>query len=345
MEEFTKQEPIPSRFGAKTTARQITRQCDLSGKNVIVTGGYSDIGLEITKALALAGAEVLVPVRNPKKAQAALKGIPHVRMDTMNLMEPESIDAFAARFLATGQPLHLLINDAGIMAPPLKRDSRGYESQFSTNHLGHFQLTARLWPALAKANGARVVSVSSRAQRLGGVNFDDPNFLNSEYVPMRAYAQSKSANALFAVELDRRGKAHGVRAFAAHPGLVPTTNLGISSLERMEPGISKSAARTAMQVSRVLHVSSSVNAFKKSRPHHVGDEFKNNRQGAATPVWCALSEELDEKGGVYCEDCNIAKAVQDSTSPFGVLPWAIDRESAQRLWKLSEHLTGVEFSL
>jgi len=341
--ETTKQEPIKSRYGAKTTAKQIAKQYDLNGKNVIVTGGYSGVGLEITKALVMAGAKVLVPVRNKQKAQATLKGIPNVEMDTMNLMEPDSIDAFADRFLATGKPLHLLINDAGIMAPPLKRDSRGYESQFSTNHLGHFQLTARLWPALVKANGARVVAVSSRAQRIGGVNFDDPNFMSREYVPMKAYAQSKSANVLFAVELDRIGKEYGVRSFAAHPGLVPTTNLGSSSLERMKPGISRSAAKAAMRITHLLHVSSFINVLKKSKPHHVGDEFKNNQQGAATPVWCALSDELVGKGGVYCEDCNIAKAVQDSTSPFGVLPWATDKEAAKKLWQLSEKLTGAKF--
>ena len=345
MESKTKQEPIESRFGAKTTAKEIAGKYNLSGKNVIVTGGYSGVGLEITKALAKAGAKVLVPVRNIQKAQASLKNIPNVEMDTMDLMNPETINAFAERFLATGRPLHILINDAGIMAPPLKRDSRGYESQFSTNHLGHFQLTAKLWPALVKAKGARVVAVSSRAQRWGGVNFDDPNYIKSEYVPMKAYAQSKSANVLFAVELDRLGKEHGVRAFAAHPGLVPSTNLGSSSLEGKAPGIGRSVIKTVHSSFRTLPVSNILNALKKLKPHHVGDEFKNNGQGAATPVWCAISEELNEMGGVYCEDCNIAFAVTNNTSPFGVLPWAIDPDKATRLWSLSEELTGVTFSI
>lgn len=341
----TKQEPIKSKFGPKTTAKEIAGKYNLSGKNVIVTGGYSGVGLEITKALAQAGAKVLVPVRNIKKAQSALRNIPNVEMDTMDLMNAESIDAFANRFISTGKPLHILINDAGIMAPPLKRDSRGYESQFSTNHLGHFQLTARLWPALIKAKGARVVAVSSRAQRLGGVNFDDPNYLRSEYVPMKAYAQSKSANVLFAVELDRFGKEYGVRAFAAHPGLVPSTNLGSSSLEGKVPGIGRSATKAAHSIMRAVHVGSILNVLKKFKPHHVGDEFKNNRQGAATPVWCAISDELNGMGGVYCEDCNIAFAVKDSKSPYGVLPWAIDPGQATRLWSLSEELTGVTFPL
>lgn len=343
MEQATKQEPIKSRFGAKSTAGEIAHQYDLRGKNAIVTGGYSGVGLEITKALAGAGAKVLVPVRNIRKAQDALRNIPNVEMDAMNLMEPDSIDAFAERFLSTGKQLDILVNDAGIMAPPLKRDSRGYESQFSTNHLGHFQLTARLWPALVKAKGARVVAVSSRAQRLGGVDFDDPNYLKKEYVPMKAYAQSKSANVLFAVELDRLGKPHDVRAFAAHPGLVPSTNLGSSSLEGKAAGIMKGIVKAIPKVMRTLHIISVINILKQFKPHHVGDEFKNNRQGAATPVWCAVSDELIGKGGVYCEDCNIAMAVKDGTSPYGVLPWAIDPKLATRLWSLSEELTGVTF--
>lgn len=343
MEDRTRQEPIKSRFGAKTKAKEIVAGHDLKGKNVIVTGGYSGVGLEITKALALAGARVLVPVRNIEKAQAALRGLPNVEMDTMDLMNPDSVDAFAERFLTTGKPLHLLINDAGIMAPPLRRDSRGYESQFATNHLGHFQLTARLWTALVKAKGARVVFVSSRAQRLGGVNFKDPNFLETEYRPMRAYAQSKSANVLCAVWLDKLGKDYGVRAFAAHPGLVPSTNLGSSSFNAQQSVIKRTIGKLMPGFMRALHISSVINLLKKRKPHHIGDEFKSNEQGAATPLWCAISHELDGLGGVYCEDCNIAVAVQDSSSPFGVLPWAIDEEQAERLWKLSEELTGVRF--
>lgn len=345
MEGKTKQEPIESGFGAKTKAREIADRYDLKGKNIIVTGGYSGVGLEITRALAKAGAKVLVPARNIEKARAALKNIPNVETDTMDLMDSGSIDAFAERFLATGKELTVLINDAGIMAPPLKRDSRGYESQFATNHLGHFQLTARLWPALVKAKGARVVFVASRAQRLGGVIFEDPNFIRTEYQPMRAYAQSKSANVLCAVRLDRLGKAYGVRAFAAHPGLVPSTNLGSSSLEGGKSALRRNLAKLIPQVMRTFHISSVINLIKQRKPHHVGDEFKSNEQGAATPVWCAIGEELEGLGGVYCEDCNIAAAVSDSTSPYGVLPWAVDEELAARLWKLSEELTGVTFPL
>src|SRR5262249_33258654 len=140
----------------------------------------------------------------------------------LDLIDPASIDAFAHRFLGSGQPLDIRINNAGIMAPPLRRDARGYESQLATNHLGHFQLTARLWPALKQAGSARVVSVSSTGIRFGGVDFDDPNFEHREYDKWKAYGQSKSANALFAVALDRRGEPDGVRAFAVHPGRIMT---------------------------------------------------------------------------------------------------------------------------
>jgi NAD(P)-dependent dehydrogenase (short-subunit alcohol dehydrogenase family) len=344
-EEKTPQIPIKSRFGAKTTAREVVGDLDLRGKVAIITGGYSGIGLEATRVLANAGANVVVPIRNVEKAQRTLKGIPHVEMDTMNLMDPASIDAFAQRFICKGKPLHILINDAGIMAPPLRRDSRGYESQFSTNHLGHFQLTARLWPALKQANGARVIAVSSRAQRLGGVNFGDPNYETTKYDRMKAYAQSKSANVLFAVELDRLAKKHHVRAFAVHPGLVPSTDLGTGSLDENTPRIVKTLAGTLPKIMRGLHITELINAIKRLRPHHVGDEFKTIPQGAATSVWCAVSDELDGMGGVYCEDCNIAAVVPaEGKAPYGVRSWAIDPEYAKKLWQLSEKLTGVKFT-
>lgn len=322
----------------------VVKNMDLKGKNVIVTGGYSGVGLETTRALAFSGAHVLVPVRNQQKARSALEGIPNVKMDTMDLMNPASIDQFTDRFLSAGEPLHLLINNAGIMNPPLRRDSRGYESQFSTNHLGHFQLTARLWPALKRANGARVITVSSRAQRLGGVLFEDPNFEKTQYDGMRAYAQSKSANILFTVALDHLGKQYNVRAFAVHPGLIPTTDLGFnrtvsSNVKKME--------RMAFGLANALHLVELRNRIKHmKKSHHVADDYKSIQQGAATTVWCATSPNLEGMGGVYCEDCNISKAVPaDSAAPYGVRPWAIDPNLAKRLWDLSIQLTGVSFKI
>ncbi len=314
---ITPQAPIPSGFGPHTTAHEALAELDLRGKIAIVTGGYSGVGLETTRALAEAGVTVIVPARTPEKARAAIAGIPQVELEELDLIDPASIDVFAQRFLDSGRQLDILINNAGIMAPPLVRDARGYESQFATNHLGHFQLTERLWPALVQAGSARVVSVSSTGIRFGGVDLDDPNFERREYDKWKAYGQSKSANALFAVALDRRGQAQGVRAFSVHPGRI------ITDLVRFISDDEKNAA---------------------------GAEFKTTEQGAATSVWCATSPQLEDKGGVYCLDVDIAKAIPAvdlqgmAQILSGVLPWAIDPELAEQLWQLSEEMTGVKFN-
>jgi len=203
------QRPIGSGFNAASTASDVITGIDLSGKVAIVTGGYSGIGTETTRALRSAGAKVIVPARNHDKAVTALKGIDGVEIEALDLADPASIDAFAVRFLASGQPLHILVNSAAIIATLLVRESRGYESMFATNHLGHFQLVARLWPALRKANGARVVSVASWGHRHSPIVFEDLNFERRDYSRSLAYGQSKTANILFALTLDRRGKAEG----------------------------------------------------------------------------------------------------------------------------------------
>ncbi|NOU75525.1 SDR family NAD(P)-dependent oxidoreductase [Paenibacillus sp. LMG 31458] len=313
---ITPQAPIPSGFGPQTTAREVLAGRDLSGKIAIVTGGYSGVGLETTRALAEAGATVIVPARTMEKARALIADIPRVVLEELDLIDPDSIDAFAQRFLNTGRQLDMLINNAGIMAPPLVRDARGYESQFATNHLGHFQLTARLWPSLKQAGDARVVSVSSTGIRFGGVDFEDPNFERQEYNKWKAYGQSKSANALFAVEMDRLGNAYGVHAFSVHPGRIMTDLVRYMSYEE------KNAA---------------------------GGEFKTTEQGAATSVWCATSPQLEGKGGVYCMDADIAEVITAEALQglgqvmSGVLPWAIDPGFAERLWLVSEEMTGVKF--
>ena len=312
------QAPLRSGYGALTTAREVLGQRRLDGVVAIVTGGYAGVGLETTRALAEAGATVVVPARTVNKAQAALAGLPRVEIDGLDLARPASIDEFATRFLASGRPLHLLINNAGIMATPLARDERGFESQMATNHIGHFQLTLRLWPALARANGARVVSLSSRGHARSGVDFDDPHFERRPYDKWLAYGQSKSANVLFAVALDRRGAPHGVRAFAVHPGSI------VTELMRSMPAQEQEAV-----VAAALEIS----------------PMKNAEQGAATSVWCATSPQLDGKGGLYCEDVDVARAVPaDFPEPRGVRPWAIDPELAERLWRTSEVWTGVTFA-
>jgi NAD(P)-dependent dehydrogenase (short-subunit alcohol dehydrogenase family) len=311
---MTKQQPIHSGFGAGTTAREAMGDRRLEGTIAVVTGGYAGVGLETTRALSAAGATVIVPARTPDKARAALAGIARVELEALDLADPGSIDAFGARFVASGRPLHILVNNAGIMAPPLVRDARGFESQLAINHLGHFQLTARLWPALQRAQGARVVALSSRGHSRAAVDFDDPHFQRRPYDKWIAYGQSKTANALFAVALDARGEAHRVRAFSVHPGAVMT------ELVRSLPGEELDVIRSALAPS----------------------SYKSTQQGAATSVWCAASPQLDGMGGVYCEDVDIAAPVPaDFPEPRGVRPWAMDRALADRLWTMSEAWTGV----
>ncbi|WP_346320347.1 SDR family NAD(P)-dependent oxidoreductase [Chitinophaga sp. YIM B06452] len=326
------QQPIGSGFNGRSTAGEVIKGISLHGKTAIVTGGYAGIGLETVKAFTAAGAKVIVPARDLQKAAANLAGIANVTLESMDLMAPETIDAFAERFLATGEALHILVNNAGIMWVPLRRDKRGYESQLSTNHLGHFQLTARLWPALKKAGGARVVSVSSFGHQMAPFDFDDPHFMHRDYETLQGYGQSKTANNLFAVELDHRGQAAGVRAFSLHPGSVNGTDLGRS-------------APMALFQQMGTHDAAG-NIFPE-----VAASLKTVDQGAATSVWCATSPQLNGIGGVYCEDADIAELDEgniehnydDPASLRGVKPWSVDAESAKRLWKLSEELTGVTF--
>lgn len=322
------QSPIHSGFSAGSTAAEVVGGRDLHGQVMIVTGGYSGLGLETVRVLANAGATVIVPARDVARAQQALHLVPAAQVHALDLMDPHSIDAFADQFLTRQIALNVLINGAGIMANPLMRDARGYESQFSTNHLGHFQLTVRLWPALAAARGARIVAVSSRGHRLSPMHFDDPNFERRPYDRWLAYGQSKTANALFAVAADKRGAPEGIRAFSLHPGTI------LSNLSR--------------------HLSNDDLAgfgVRREDPHGYlppgnaaaeGGIFKTIEQGAATTVWCALSPQLNGYGGVYCEDVDIA-VVSEATDPAdpGVNPWAIDPDIAERLWEMSERLTGA----
>ena len=327
------QQPIGSGFNAASTASDVIKGINLTGKIAIVTGGNAGIGLETTKILAAAGAMVIVPARDIEKAKKNLKGIANVELEVMDLINPASIDTFAEKFLATGRPLHLLINNAGIMWVPLRRDSRGIESQLATNYLGQFQLVARLWPALKKANGARVVNVSSFGHQMAPFNFDDPNFERREYQTLLGYGQSKTASNLFAVELDNRGKKFNVRAFSLHPGSVNGTDLG-----REEP----------------------IELFKQIGTHdadgnlkpEVAARLKTIPQGAATTVWCATSPLLSNMGGVYCENADVAELdlgniehrYDEPSTNRGVQPYSLDKANARRLWKLSEEMSGITFS-
>lgn len=327
------QQPLGSGFNATSTAGQVLTGKDMTGKVVIITGGYAGIGLETTRVLAEAGATVIAPARDPGKAVKNLKGIPNLTVEPMDLMNPESIDAFASNFMKSGRPLHLLINNAGIMWVPLRYDSRGHESQLATNHLGHFQLTARLWPALKKAKGARVVNVSSYGHQFAPFNFEDPDFRHRDYETLQGYGQSKTANNLFTVELDRRAQAHQVRAYVLHPGAVNGTDLGreapIALFQQM--GTFDEAGNLKPEVAARL---------------------KTPAQGAATTVWCATSPLLNDLGGVYCEDADVAELdkghvpdFEDPSTHKGVQPYSLDEAHAKRLWSLSEEMTGITFAV
>jgi NAD(P)-dependent dehydrogenase (short-subunit alcohol dehydrogenase family) len=335
------QKPIGSGFNATSTTKDVIKGIDLTGKTAIVTGGDGGYGLEITKALTSAGATVIVPARDVEKAREVLNGIANVEVETLNLTEPASIDAFAAKFLQSGRPLHLLINNAGIMWTPLQRDERGYEGQFATNHLGHFQLTAKLWDALKKANGARVVTVSSSSHHYSPVSFDDVNFNTREYNKFEAYGQSKTANVLFAVELDKRVQQFGVRSYVLHPGLSLETNLGrhLTFEDYIALGI--------------LHPDGTPNTEAEAAMQKIA---KTKEQGAATAVWAATSPVLQNIGGVYLEDVEVAQfdeANYDSIAATyrnpggfaGVAPYALDKVAAQKLWTLSEELTHTKFDI
>lgn len=326
------QQPINSGFGATTTTKDVIKGIDLSGKTVIVTGGYAGIGLETVKTFAAAGATVIVPARDKQKALKNLTGIARIEVETMDLTDAASIHLFAQKFMHSNRPLHLLVNNAGIMWVPLQRDARGYESQLSTNHLGHFQLTALLWPALKKAGGARVVNVSSFGHQMAPFDFEDPNFLHKEYETLQGYGQSKTANNLFTVELDRRGKMFGIRSFSVHPGSVNGTDLG-----RVAP----------MELFRQMGThDADGNIFPD-----VVQKLKTIPQGAATSVWCATSLSLNHMGGIYCEDCEVADLdngnmehnYSEPATLRGVKPYSIDAAHAKKLWSLSEAMTGVSF--
>jgi NAD(P)-dependent dehydrogenase (short-subunit alcohol dehydrogenase family) len=329
------QRPIGSGLGARTTAREALEGVDLTGRLAIVTGGYSGLGLETTRPLLAAGADVIVPARTLAKAEAALdamldqgdwNGDPFLGeliVADLDLADPASIDHFTADILELERGIDILINNAAIMACPLARDARGFESQLATNHYGHFQMTIGLLPALMDArDGARVVALSSIGHARSGVDFDDPHFQSRPYDKWTAYAQAKTANALFALELDRRGAQFGVRAFSVHPGGIMTDlQRSLTTEEMRAMGWIDEAGTPAPQ-------------------------FKTTEQGAATTIWAAASPDLDGLGGVYCEDCDIANAVEagGGYGP-GVRPHACDPEAAMKLWALSEAETGAPWAM
>jgi NAD(P)-dependent dehydrogenase (short-subunit alcohol dehydrogenase family) len=304
--------PITTPFGFESTAAEVVDGIDLSGKRAIVTGGSSGIGIETARALAGAGADVTLAVRDTDAGGRTAAGITAttgnaaVHVGRLDLADQASVAAFAAAW--TG-PLDLLVNNAGVMAlPDLQLTPEGWELQFATNHLGHFALALGLHDALAAAGNARVVSLSSRGHLRSPVVFDDLHFTDRPYDPWLGYGQSKTANVLFAVEATRRWAADGITANAVHPGAI-RTNLS----RHMDP-----AALADLHASGMY-------------------TFKTPEQGAATSVLVATAPQLEGIGGRYFEDCNEA-AVLDapaSDSRSGVAAYALEPDNANRLWELS----------
>jgi NAD(P)-dependent dehydrogenase (short-subunit alcohol dehydrogenase family) len=310
---MTETTPITTPFKWETTAAEVVGGIDLGGSRVIVTGGASGIGLETARALATVGAEVTLAVRDADAGQRVAAAIvasspnTHVFVAPVDLANPASVASFVA---AWDGPLDVLVNNAGVMACPQTRTPQGWELQFSTNHLGHFALATGLHRALATAGGARIVSVSSRAHLRSPVIFDDIHFLKRAYEPWDAYAQSKTANVLLAVEATRRWANDGITANALQPGTVR------SNLQRYITDEDLERTRG--------HIEHDSGSF----------HWKSPEQGAATSVLLATSPLLDGIGGRYFEDCNEAGPSQPGTGR-GVAPYALDPDAAARLWGIS----------
>lgn len=319
------QNKLGSGFDAKSTTTDVIKGIKLTGKIAIVTGGNTGIGLETTKTLAAAGALVIVAARDIEKAKKNLVGVSNIEIEEMDAMNHSSIDAFAKKFLNSNRPLHLLINNAGIMWVPMRRDSRGFESQFATNYLGQFHLSARLFPALKKANGARVINVSSLGHQMASFDFSDPNFIEREYETLQAYGQSKTASNLFSLELDNRAKDFNIRAYAVHPGSIGGTELAReASIEQFQ---------------KMGFLDENGNILPE-----VAANLKTIPQGAATTIWCATSPQLQNIGGVYCEDCDIAVvANEESIGSYGVEKFSLDQTNAANLWTLTEKMLDINF--
>ncbi len=314
------QTPIGSGFHNKSTAAEVIEGIDLSGKNAVVTGGYSGIGLETVRALASAGARVTVPARRLDTAEAALADVAgDIEIAAMDLADLASVEKFTREYDETGRGLDILINNAGIMACPLSRVGPGWESQFGINHLGHMAMSLALAPAMQRTQSARMVALSSTGHIRSDVIWDDPNYNERPYDKWEAYGQAKTADALFALGVDRRGRDIGVRAFSVHPGGIFTP------LQRHLP--------------EEEMVALGWKAPDGSIPPAVQAMFKTPEQGASTTVWAATSPQLADRGGVYCENCDIAQfATEDSQRWEHVRPWACDDERAERLWALSEKM-------
>lgn len=317
------QKPINSGFSNQSEPKDILKNIDLHNKVAIVTGGYSGIGLETTKALVAVGANVIIPAKRPEIANQNLNGVVSetniIKMDLGNL---NSVKNFTNSFKENFNTLSLLINNAGIMACPETRVGDNWESQFAINHIGHFLLTKELMNILADTEGSRFVSLSSSAHALTGILWDDIHFNKQPYNKWMAYGQSKTASSLIAIELNKKMKDYGVESFSVHPGGI------ITPLQRY-------LEKEEMIALGWMDEDGSPSELAKNF-------FKSPSQGASTTLWCATSNDLNGLGGVFCEDCDIAKRkseVDESLQRYtGVANWAVDTDEATRLWELSEEI-------
>ena len=313
---------MTSKFNARSTALEVVSGLDLQGQRAIVTGGAGGLGLETARALALAGADVTLAVRDRVRggeAAGALRvgsGRRNVHVSVLDLADLASIQRFAADWGDT--PLHMLINNAAIMACPLTRTPQGWEAQFATNHLGHFALTAALLPALRKGAPSRVVALSSSGHKICGVEFDDIHFERRDYNKWKAYGQAKSANALMSLGLHLRHGSDGITTNAVHPGGIMTGLQKILPIEEMRALGWLKADDTPL------------------------DLFKTPEQGAATSVWAATAPELQGHGGLYLEDCQQGVPAEASNRVSGYSPHIMDKEAAQRLWAISLSMLGSQ---
>jgi NAD(P)-dependent dehydrogenase (short-subunit alcohol dehydrogenase family) len=320
---------MTGKFGATSTTDEVLEGVDLSGKRILVTGVSAGLGVETARTLAAHGAQVVGAARDLSKATAATEqvraqatrggGLKLVELDLASLA---SVRACADALISNGESFDLVIANAGVMACPKGQTSDGFETQFGTNHLGHFVFVNRIVSLLKP--GSRLVNLSSAGHRFSDVDLDDPNFEHTQYTEFGAYGRSKTANILFAVEFDRRHKADGVRATAVHPGGIQTElgrHLSPEAIKQLIDGIN--AANAA----------SGAPAF----------DWKTIPQGAATTVWSGIVAPADEVGGRYCEDCHVAELVEGEGLRGGVRPYALDPERAKALWAKSEEMVGERF--
>ncbi|MDT8278933.1 MAG: SDR family NAD(P)-dependent oxidoreductase [Erythrobacter sp.] len=313
-----------STFGKDSTTDEVLAGKDMAGQTVFITGANSGLGQETARAMAACGAHIIMAGRDQAKLDEAAAAIraqhPDASLDTIicDLGNLASIRACGDEARKRFTAIDLLINNAGVMACPLMHTADGFEMQFGTNHLGHFALTAELLPLIEAGNAKRIVNLSSRGHHFAPVDLDDPNFTERPYDPWQSYGHSKTANILFAVGLEARFAAKGIHAYAVHPGGI-RTNLGRHMTEEM----------TAALIERVTKSDS-------------GFAWKTIPQGAATSCWAATAPELEGTGGVYCEDCHVA-AIDNQSSQGGVRSYALDSAAAERLWTLSEQLTGAHY--